>query len=153
MLAYSEASIYPLRISKEENRKHVINLLLLDTTRSGQKKRYCLINNMRRLLPNQASKDKKRKEFCLRCLSHFSLSMTLIYSLRIFLSKSEGSIKCIPNNEEKYLSFSKDVVVGSYINKEGPREVKVRNELRFIDSFKFMASFLGKLVSNLSHES
>ena len=79
--------------------------------------------------------------------------MTLIYSLRIFLGKSEGSIKCIPNNEEKYISFSKDVVVGSYINKEGPREVKVRNELRFIDSFKFMASFLGKLVSNLSHES
>ena len=79
--------------------------------------------------------------------------MTLIYSLRIFLSKNEGSIKCIPNNEEKYLSFSKDVVVGSYINKEGPREVKVRNELRSIDSFKFMASFLGKLVSNLIHES
>ena len=72
MLAYSEASIYPLRISKEENRKHVINLLLLDTTRSGQKKHYCLINNMRRLLSNQVSKDKKRKEFCLRCLSHFS---------------------------------------------------------------------------------
>ena len=72
VLAYSEASIYPLRISKEENRKHVINLLLLDTTRSGQKKHYCLINNMRRLLSNQASKDKKRKEFCFRCLSHFS---------------------------------------------------------------------------------
>ena len=27
------------------------------------------------------------------------------------LGKSEGNIKCIPNNEEKYISFSKDIVV------------------------------------------
>ena len=58
-----------MRISKEENRKHFINLLLIA---DDEKKHYCLINNMRRLLSNQASKDKKRKEFCLRCLSHFS---------------------------------------------------------------------------------
>ena len=37
VLAYSEASIYPLRISKEENRKHVINLLLLVGARPGQR--------------------------------------------------------------------------------------------------------------------
>ena len=30
------------------------------------------------------------------------------------LGKSEGNIKCIPNNEEKYISFSKDIVVGEY---------------------------------------
>ena len=30
------------------------------------------------------------------------------------LGKTEGNIKCIPNNEEKYISFSKDIVVGEY---------------------------------------
>ena len=67
------------------------------------------------------------------------------------LSKSEGNIKCIPNNEEKYISFSKDVVAANIRNEE-EKEVKVKNELRFINSFKFMASSLDKLVSNLSFE-
>ena len=62
VLAYSEASIYPLRISKEENRKYVINLLLLVGARPGQrlandeKKHYCLMNNISRLLSSQASR-------------------------------------------------------------------------------------------------
>ena len=30
------------------------------------------------------------------------------------LGKTEGNIKCIPNNEEKYISFSKQIVVGYY---------------------------------------
>lgn len=36
------------------------------------------------------------------------------------LGKSEGAIKCIPNNEEKYISFSKDIVVGEY-EKDGKK--------------------------------
>ena len=38
------------------------------------------------------------------------------YDAHIFvknLGKSEGDIKCIPNNEEKYISFSKDIIVGN----------------------------------------
>ena len=38
------------------------------------------------------------------------------------LGKSEGNIKCIPNNEEKYISFSKDIVVGEY-EKDGKKRV------------------------------
>ena len=34
------------------------------------------------------------------------------------LGKTEGNIKCIPNNEEKYISFSKDIVVDEYTNKK-----------------------------------
>ena len=65
------------------------------------------------------------------------------------LGKSEGDIKCIPNNEEKYISFSKDiVVVGEYENKKGEKK-KIMHEIRFIDSFKFMASSLDSLVGNL----
>ena len=65
------------------------------------------------------------------------------------LGKSEGNIKCIPNNEEKYISFSKDIVVDEYINKKG-KKVEVKHEIRFIDSFKFMASSLASFVENLA---
>ena len=65
------------------------------------------------------------------------------------LGKSEGNIKCIPNNEEKYISFSKDIVVGEYENKKGEKK-KIMHEIRFIDSFKFMASSLESLVENLA---
>ena len=64
------------------------------------------------------------------------------------LGVTEGNINCIPNNEEKYISFSKDVVVGEYTNKAG-KVVDVKQQLRFVDSLKFMASSLDKLVENL----
>lgn len=47
-----------------------------------------------------------------------------------------------------YISFTKDIVVGSFINKESI-EVDIKNELRLDDRFKFMDS-LDKLVSNFS---
>ena len=72
------------------------------------------------------------------------------YDSYLFIKKlgvSEGNINCIPNNEEKYISFSKAIVVGTYVDKKG--KVKpIKQQLRFIDSFKFMASSLDKLVSN-----
>ena len=64
------------------------------------------------------------------------------------LGKSEGNIKCIPNNEEKYISFSKDIVVEEY-EKDGKKH-QIKHEIRFIDSFKFMASSLESLVGNLA---
>ena len=64
------------------------------------------------------------------------------------LGRTEGNIKCIPNNEEKYISFSKEIVVGEYKNKKGEK-VEVKHEIRFLDSFKFMASSLESLVGNL----
>ena len=67
------------------------------------------------------------------------------------LGGTEGNIKCIPNNEEKYISFSKEIVVGEYVNKKGEK-VEVKHEIRFLDSFKFMASSLESLVGNLGLE-
>ena len=68
------------------------------------------------------------------------------------LGKSEGKIGCIPNNEEKYISFSKHIIVDKFINKKGEEKEVVR-EIRFIDSFKFMATSLDSLVKNLPKES
>ncbi|XP_072033599.1 uncharacterized protein [Amphiura filiformis] len=36
------------------------------------------------------------------------------------LGKTEGEIDCIPNNEEKYISFSKKIVVNSFVPKRDP---------------------------------
>ena len=68
------------------------------------------------------------------------------------LGKSEGKIDCIPCNEEKYISFTKEIIVDKFINEE-KKEVEVKRKIRFIDSFKFMATSLNSLVKNLPKES
>ena len=61
------------------------------------------------------------------------------------------NIDCIPNNEEKYISFTKNIEVGEYMNKK--RETKpITYKIRFIDSFKFMSTSLDSLVNNLPEE-
>ena len=77
------------------------------------------------------------------------------YDAHLFVKKLRGDdnerINCIPCNEEKYISFSREVVVDKFINKEG-KEVTVKRELRFLDSFRFMPSSLDALSKNLSKE-
>ena len=73
------------------------------------------------------------------------------YDSHLFFKKlgnSEGDISCIPNNEENYISYTKQVIVDKFVNEEG-KEVNVKRELRFINSLRFMASSLVKLSSNL----
>ena len=58
------------------------------------------------------------------------------------------TIECIPNNEEKYITFTKNIIVGQYTNKKG--EVKDKTfKIVFKDSLKFMSSSLEALVKNL----
>ena len=73
--------------------------------------------------------------------------MIVTYLLKTF-GNSEGDISCIPNNEENYISFTKQVIVDKFVNEER-EDVIVKRELRFIDSLRFMASSLHKLSSNL----
>ena len=73
------------------------------------------------------------------------------YDSHLFIKNlgfSEGNIDCIPNNEKKYISFTKNIQVGSYTSKKG--EIKrVHHQVRFIDSFTFMPTSLDSLVNNL----
>ena len=73
------------------------------------------------------------------------------YDSHLFIKNlgfTDGTIDCIPNNEEKYISFTKNTVVGSYTNKEG-KDKPIKHKIRFIDSFKFMSTSLESLVNNL----
>ncbi|KNE88522.1 hypothetical protein PSTG_18074 [Puccinia striiformis f. sp. tritici PST-78] len=68
------------------------------------------------------------------------------YDIHIFvksLSEYPGEIRVIPQNKERYISVSKLIPVKSASGKQ-------KNiELRFLDSFKFMASSLEKLAQYL----
>ena len=58
------------------------------------------------------------------------------------------TIECIPNNEEKYITFTKNKIVGQYTNKKG--EVKDKTfKIVFKDSYKFMQQSIEALVNNL----
>ena len=73
------------------------------------------------------------------------------YDSHLFFKKlgyTEGNIDCIPNNEEKYISFSKTIKTGKYTNKKGEEKDKYF-KIIFKDSLKFMSSSLGALVNNL----
>ena len=73
------------------------------------------------------------------------------YDSHLFIKNlgfSQGNIDCIPNNEERCISFNKRVQVGSYTAKEGETK-PLHHKIRFIDSFKFMATSLDSLVNNL----
>jgi hypothetical protein len=62
-----------------------------------------------------------------------------------------SGITCIPNNQERYISFSKKIIVGSYV--EDGVEKNIFYEIRFLDSLGFMASSLDKLAKNLGLKS
>ena len=76
------------------------------------------------------------------------------YDSHLFIKKlnvTEGNIDCIPNNEEKYISFSKTIKTREYTNKRG--EIKNKKfKIVFKDSMKFMLSSVEALVNNLSKD-
>ena len=62
-----------------------------------------------------------------------------------------GEIHAIPNNEEKYISFSLKIVWDTFVDEKG-EERDLKHEIRFVDSLKFMNSSLANLVGNLGKD-
>ena len=64
------------------------------------------------------------------------------------------NVTCIPNNEEKYISFSLKFELKKEWKEieEEWKEFIVKHEIRFLDSFKFTLSGLSSLVANLPKE-
>ena len=75
-----------------------------------------------------------------------------VYDAHLFireLAKHTKDMGVIAKNVEDYISFSIQVEVDKYMDKNGEENFK-EIELRFIDSFKFMSSSLDSLVNNLA---
>ena len=65
------------------------------------------------------------------------------------LAKVSGDLSCIPSTEEKYISFSKKIVVDEYFSRKMGKPFPKKFEIGFIDSYKFLQTSLANLVSNL----
>ena len=73
------------------------------------------------------------------------------YDSHLFIKKlntTMGTIDCIPNNEENYISFSKTIKTGKYKDKKGETKNKYF-KIVFKDSMKFLKSSVEALVNNL----
>ena len=62
-----------------------------------------------------------------------------------------GEIHAIPNNEEKFISFSLKIVWDTFVDEAG-EERDLKHEIRFVDSMKFVNSSLSNLVKNLGKD-
>ena len=60
-----------------------------------------------------------------------------------------GKIDCIPNNQEKYISFTKTITTGEYWERKKAMYKNKTFKIRFIDCLKFMGTSLAKLANNL----
>ncbi|GBO02349.1 hypothetical protein AVEN_108875-1 [Araneus ventricosus] len=65
------------------------------------------------------------------------------------LGRDKGHIYVIPNTDEKYISFSKEVSDDIAFIKDGKKDKVPKIKLRFVDSFQFMASSLESLAKNV----
>ena len=63
------------------------------------------------------------------------------------LADTPSEVNCIPENEEKYITFNKNVQVDTIIRDE--KEVNIYTRLKFLDTFSFMNTSLGNLVKNI----
>jgi len=77
---------------------------------------------------------------------------THLFIKKIFIKNPEENFKCIATNEEKYITFSNEIVLcGKNENKDEKPEL-VKREIRFIDSFRFMSTSLDALIKNLDQQ-
>lgn len=67
------------------------------------------------------------------------------------LGEVPGKLGIIPQTDETYISMSQNIIVDYYTDKQGTKKPLLR-EIRFLDSFRFMASSIDKLSSNLKDE-
>ena len=57
----------------------------------------------------------------------------------------EGNFECLGKNTEKYITFSMPIK-----KKIENKDLEITYKIKFIDSYRFIASSLSKLVDNLS---
>ena len=90
--------IIPFRITERIDRKHHVNLLLLNNGK------YLLVRNFNSLMYNKHTRGKQPVKYCYRCLSHF-FSNTVYNQHMDVCRQIEAKVVCMPYNTS--LKFEK----------------------------------------------
>ena len=67
------------------------------------------------------------------------------FIIKEFVKEFEGNFECSGENTEKYITFSVPIK-----KKIENKDLEITYKIKFIDSYRFMASSLSKLADNLS---
>ena len=67
------------------------------------------------------------------------------FIVKKLVKEFEGNFECLGENTEKYITFSVPIK-----KKIENKDLEITYKIKFIDSYRFMASSLSKLVDNLS---
>ena len=67
------------------------------------------------------------------------------FIIKELVKEFEGNFECLGENSEKYITFSVPIK-----KKIENKDLEITYKIKFIDSYRFMASSLSKLVDNLS---
>ena len=67
------------------------------------------------------------------------------FIIKELVKEFEGNFECLGENTEKYITFSVPIK-----KKIKNKDLEITYKIKFIDSYRFMASSLSKLVDNLS---
>ena len=63
------------------------------------------------------------------------------------MKEFEGNFECLGENTEKYITFSVPIK-----KKIENKDIEITYKIKFIDSFRFMATSLSKSVDNLTED-
>ena len=74
-----------------------------------------------------------------------ALFMITTFIIKELVKEFEGNCECLCENTEKYITFSVPIK-----KKIENKDLEITYKIKFIDSYRFMASSLSKLVDNLS---
>ena len=69
------------------------------------------------------------------------------FIIKELVKEFEGNFECLGKNTEKYITFSVPIK-----KKIENKDLEITYKIKFIDSYRYMASSLSKLVDNLSEE-
>ena len=67
------------------------------------------------------------------------------FIIKELVKEFEGNFECLGGNTEKYITFSAPLK-----KKIEDKDIEITYKIKFIDSYRFMSTYLSKLVDNLS---